>query len=121
MRNITAFFLLMALSGCGFVFQNFVYLMLKEMVLGTASTIHYWRTKEGAEVDFLINTGKETLPIQVKYQDLSLPVIPRSMASYIEKYQPPQAYIVNLSLNAQTMRHGTDVHFVDCFRLLENL
>ncbi|MFP4086537.1 MAG: DUF4143 domain-containing protein, partial [Desulfobacteraceae bacterium] len=50
-----------------FVFQNFVFTLLKERTAFSPAKIHFWRTKDRAEVDFVIDLGKMVIPIEVKY------------------------------------------------------
>lgn len=47
-------------------------------------SIHYLRTKDGAEVDFIVRvSGEEFYPIEVKYRNLNKPTVSRS---YYFKY-----------------------------------
>jgi len=85
----------------GFLFQNLVYFKLKNMVSLEPSKINYWRTLDGAEVDFVINSGLGVWPIEVKYSDLKEIKITRSMNSFIDAYHPKKFTIVNLSLKSQ--------------------
>lgn len=58
--------------------------------------MHYWRTKSGAEVDFVLTQGLDVIiPIEVKFQNFSEPKITRSLRSFIDTYQPRQAFIIN--------------------------
>ena len=49
----------------GFVLENFIYLILKDSI-GSTSKINFWRTKAGAEIDFIIQNGLKITPIEVK-------------------------------------------------------
>lgn len=104
----------------GFLFQNFVYRRLKEKMRLTTNDLHFWRTKDGAETDFVWERGTEILPIEVKYKNLKEPEVPRSLKSFIEKYHPPQAWLVNLNLESRIDFKGTEVKFVPYFRLFES-
>ena len=44
-------------ASIGFNFQNLIYNLLREQVSETASVIHYFRTKDGVEIDFVIESG----------------------------------------------------------------
>jgi len=85
----------------GFLFQNLVYFSLKNIVNLEPSKINYWRTLDGAEIDFVINSGSGVWPIEVKYSDLKEIKITRSMNSFINAYHPKKFTIVNLVLNSQ--------------------
>jgi predicted AAA+ superfamily ATPase len=85
-------------ADIGFLFQNFVFNILKEKFRFTGAKIHFWRTKDKAEVDFVIDFGKEVIPIETKYKRLKEPTIERSLKSFIDKYHPKEAWIINLDL-----------------------
>ena len=57
-------------SEAGFAFQTVIYAMLKERFPLADTTIHYWRTKDKAEVDFVIRRGESVTPLEVKYRDM---------------------------------------------------
>jgi len=46
-------------TGNGFLFQNFIFNILKEKIRFTGAKIHFWRTKDKAEVDFVVDFGKK--------------------------------------------------------------
>lgn len=102
----------------GKLFENFVLNILKEKFKESPAKIHFWRTKDGAEVDFVIDFGRKQIPIEVKYRDLKKPEITRSFRSFIEKYQPEKAFIVNLSFEHTLSLNGTDIHFVSPGRFI---
>lgn len=85
----------------GFLFQNLVYFRLKNIVSLEPSKINYWRTLDGAEVDFVIDSGSSIWPIEVKYSGLKEIKITRSMNSFIDAYHPRRFTIVNLKLKSQ--------------------
>jgi predicted AAA+ superfamily ATPase len=83
----------------GFVFENLVFLMLKEKLRFKAARLNYWRTTDKAEVDFVIEDGKKLIPVEVKYKHLKNDKVPVSLRSFINKYNPEHAYIINLDLS----------------------
>ena len=86
-------------SECGFVFQNLVFLLVKAQTRLGSDKLHFWRTKDKAEVDFVLERGKEIIPIEVKFKSLKKQEITRSLRSFIEKYDPSEAYIVNWAMH----------------------
>ncbi len=56
--------------------------------------VKYWRTKSKADVDFVVD---DRIPLEVK-SDLSKSIIGKSLHSFIAKYQPDKAFILNESL-----------------------
>ncbi|UMX47893.1 MAG: ATP-binding protein [Candidatus Nealsonbacteria bacterium DGGOD1a] len=100
-----------------FVFQNFVLNALLEKNKDTAAVINFWRTLSGAEVDFVINRGREVLPVEVKYIDLKSPVLGKSLLSFVEKYKPNEAWVVNLSLDTVVKIKTTTVKFIPYWKI----
>ena len=96
----------------GLLFENFVYNILKENLSLTSATIHFWRTQEKAEVDFVINTGIKAIPVEVKYTFLKSPETTRSFKSFLAKYKPKEAFIIHLGDYLQSKFNGTTIHFL---------
>lgn len=107
----------------GFAFQNFIFRILNKTVRNSAATLHYWRTTDGAEVDFVIDRTREVIPIEVKYADLKGTTLSRSFRSFVEKYKPRKAFVVNLSYKDMLKLGDTEVYFVPYYeleKLIEN-
>lgn len=101
----------------GMIFQNFIYLKLKAKHEKGLQKINYWRTKNKAEVDFIIHTKEGIVPVEVKYSELKKTAITRSFRSFINKYAPKKAYIINLSLDDNILINETDVIFILYWKL----
>ena len=64
--------------------------------------INYWRTKGGAEIDFIIQFDAENLiPIEVKYRNFNKPKITRAFRSFLETYQPKIGFIITKDYYAE--------------------
>jgi len=105
-------------QSIGFLFQNLIFLILSEKILSTSDKLHFWRSKDGAEVDFVVNIGKELIPIEVKAKSLHKPEINRSLKSFIEKYKPKKALVVNYSYKDNIKIGNTKVTLLPYFELL---
>ncbi|PIN88476.1 AAA family ATPase [Candidatus Pacearchaeota archaeon CG10_big_fil_rev_8_21_14_0_10_35_13] len=73
----------------GKTFENYI---AAELVKG-GHELKYWRTKSGAEVDFVIEKDKELLPIEVKVTNPNN--VGKGLRSFIETYKPRKAVIVH--------------------------
>ncbi len=104
-----------AISPDGFLFENFVYNSLKGHLNLTPTTIHFWRTQDKAEVDFVLNTGTGVIPIEVKYSHLKSPEMSRSFRSFLTKYKPAKAFIVHLGSHFEATAEGSKVYFIPFF------
>src|SRR3972149_2972500 len=101
----------------GFLFQNFIFNLLMEKAYAFPKKINFWRTKDGAEVDFIIDTGLLPVPVADKYRDLKEAEVTRSLRSFISKYNPAIALVVNLLLEDTITLNKTKIHFVPFYKI----
>lgn len=102
----------------GFVFQNFIFNLLKNKYQTPTSPINHWRTKDKAEVDFIFHDQGEIIPVEVKYSKLKNTNISRSFRSFLKKYAPPGALVVNLDLDTSIKVEDTTIQFLPYWKLL---
>jgi predicted AAA+ superfamily ATPase len=119
LRNYAAgvFGNVVAPQGIGMIFENFIFNLMQESFQQTPTNMHFWRTKDGAEVDLIIDKGKEQLPLEVKYRALRKPEISRSFRNFINKYEPKEAFIINLSLDKEVKIGETKVFIIPFYKL----
>lgn len=108
-----------ASNDFGFLFQNLIFNILKNKLVFSGAKINFWRTKDKAEVDFVINFGQKIMPIETKYKNLKQPTVERSAKSFIDKYQPKKFLIINKNLKDQIKIGGTKVQFLPFWELYE--
>lgn len=65
-----------------------------------------------AEVDFVVQSGKQLIPIEVKYKESIKKTVPPSLKNFISKYTPSIALIANPYISEVVKFQQTDVHFV---------
>ena len=95
-----------------------MFLLLKTKAKLGLTKLNFWRTKDKAEVDFIVEGGNKITPIEVKFKSIKKEEIPRSLRSFIEKYEPSDAYIINLNFS-KTLRIGkTNLTFLPYYELL---
>ncbi len=102
----------------GFVFENFVFNVLQEESKFTGAKLHFWRTTDKAEVDFVVDFSREVLPIEAKYKKFTQPKISRSLRSFIEKYKPKKAFVINRNFSGTIKIDTTKVVFQPFWKLL---
>jgi len=78
----------------GSMTENYV---LCELVQSVDNTAYYWSSGNTAEVDFVIQSGADIVPIEVKSEKN---VKARSLAEYRKKYEPK--YAVKTSMKKET-------------------
>lgn len=105
----------------GFVFQNMVGNLLLQELQHSPFRVHFWRTTDKAEVDFVISRMEDPIPVEVKFSALRKPAITRSLRSFIEKYKPSRAWVVNLSLSDTITEGLTEIEFIPFFEISAQL
>lgn len=75
---------------------------------GTDS-LHYWRTKNQAEVDFVWRVEGKIIPIEIKYS--SNPKPGKSFYSFLERYKSQDAYILTKDVYADEKILETQVKY----------
>ncbi|MEK7526099.1 MAG: ATP-binding protein [Patescibacteria group bacterium] len=104
----------------GHLFENAIFSMLRLVNDIPVNGIHFWRTKDNAEVDFVINTGTGVIPLEVKYTELKQPGTTRSFKSFLGKYKPSKAYIVHLGSDMADVLNETEVLFIPYYKVSSN-
>ncbi len=96
----------------GHLFENFILNHLKTSFKDLYPTINYWRTKDGAEIDFIFKVGLDTCSIEAKFKNFKTLKVGKSVYSFIDKYSPQKALIINLNFNEKTIIEKTNVEFM---------
>lgn len=60
-------------------------------------SFYYWRTKQGQEVDFVWRREEKITPLEIKSG--SYEKIPSGLQSFIKKYHPETAYVLNQDIS----------------------
>lgn len=93
----------------GSLLENFIF---SELIKLEKEKINFWRTKDDAEVDFILTKKGETIPVEVKAVSLVGGKVSRSFLSFRDKYKPRAGIIVNLAYQGMQKIKGTDVHYL---------
>lgn len=95
----------------GQLLENWVFTEIWK-VLPFQSTVKFWRSKSGAEVDFVIEHGQRLYGVEVKASALKQPKLGRPARSFIEAYRPDGFAVVNLELEHSSRMEHCDVSFI---------
>lgn len=94
----------------GKLLENFAFSTLLKNWKGS---INFWRTKDKNEVDFILKDYYgNIIPLEVKAVPLKEPEITKGLRSFIERYKPSKAFILNLSLEKKIKFKGTKINFI---------
>lgn len=102
----------------GFLFQNFIFHLLKSKVKDSATQIHFWRTTDKTEVDFVLDSVQELVPVEVKYKKLKGPEMTRSFQGFLTKYKPKRGYVVHLGKPSARQVGETKVSFSPFYQFI---
>jgi len=87
-------------SDKGALYENLIY----SEYIKKGNVLNFWRTKAGAEVDFIYN-GE---PIEIKTK----PKIGKSLYSFIAKYSPKNVFVISEIEKESVMVNGTEIFFI---------
>ena len=94
----------------GQVWENAVFgELLKEKQL--LDQVFFWRSKNGAEVDFVVRRQDRLLALEVKAGALRRPKLSRSARSFISAYRPDGFCVVNSALSCEDSVDGVPVRY----------
>lgn len=100
----------------GAIIENVVFVRLNELCEG-AVKINYWRTKAGAEVDFVLSMGRQIIPIEVKYSSFSTAKLSKSLANFIDTFNPGCAMVLTKDYWGHVIRGKTKILFLPVYYL----
>jgi len=99
-------------SEIGFLFQNLIFSFLKDQAEDDPYKIHYWRTTDKAEVDFIYDKIREIIPLEVKYKKLEHPQMTRSFQNFLSRYHPKKGYVIHLGSAMQKEIQDASISFI---------
>lgn len=100
----------------GALFENYVFGELCRATNPLLHTIRYWRSRSGAEVDFVIEHQGRLLAIEVKAGDPRR-ALSRSAHSFIEAYRPALFLVVGAVSGEPRAVDGSPVEFIEAIQL----
>ena len=102
----------------GFDFQNYVFLELKDKLKAKEPvSVNFWRTKDGAEVDFVIKRGKKIVGVEYKFSDFYAMKYTRSLQNFVDKYEPEAVFVINKSFTNESAIDKTQANFLPYYKI----
>jgi len=68
-----------------------------------------------------LDFAREVVPLEVKYSPLKKPAVTRGLRSFIERYAPAKAYVVNCALSDEVDINKTKIDFVPYWALPQRI
>ena len=100
----------LSLMDRGPLIENLVEILLR--LDPRTQDLFYWRTRGGAEVDFVWRTGGEIYAVEVKAARSARHSVPRSLAAFIKTYRPRKAAVVAPDAEGEIQCDGIPVLFL---------
>lgn len=88
-------------NDAGALFENFIFLELLKNI-DNYSTLEFYRTKDGAEIDFILNDMNRITAFEVKYKALRNPVYFKQLIDFSENENVAKSYVVNINLQRES-------------------
>lgn len=101
----------------GVLFQSLVFQILYQQSVKTHVNLRYWRTKDQSEVDFVLEDGKDIIPIEVKYSDAQKTTLPRGFHNFLKRYTPKVALMITRTHTDKIQVGETTVYFFPFWKL----
>ncbi len=101
-------------QDAGQIAENVIYRRLKEL-LNEHHKINYWRTKAGAEVDFILRIEDKLIPVEVKYSQIDEMKLSRSFINFINSFKPQRGIIITKNFIGMQKVNGTKVLYMPVY------
>ena len=98
-------------ADAGALMENLVFTEIWKSVNPLLDSVRYWRTRSGAEVDFVIEHQGRLAALEVKLGDARAR-LSRSARSFVEAYEPEVFCVVNAERHPTLAMGRTSVRFV---------
>lgn len=99
-------------TDAGALVENAIYSQLAKN-LSFHEELHFWRTKHGSEVDFIVKQrSREPVPVEVKYRNFNQPRIPSGFRAFVKEYRPQKGFIITKNFWAKQRLGGTDIFWL---------
>ena len=98
-------------SDKGILLESFVFLKLRQS-LKPNTELKFWRTKDGAEVDFVLLKNRKPIPIEVKSRLTGLE-LPSGLKRFLSRYPATKkAFVINENQEGETREGNCVISFV---------
>ena len=95
----------------GFLLESFVFAEIARSTNPLLHGLHYWRSKGGAEIDFVVTHRGRLLACEVKWGD-ARGRITRSMRSFLSAYEPELLLVAHAGDTGERREGPTTLRFV---------
>lgn len=102
------------------LFENWIFSEISKN-MGINDLFYFWRSKSGAEVNFVMQGQKGLIGYEVNAVPMKQPKLARASRSFINAYTPSQFYVVNLNLRHEEVMDKTQIRWLTHMDLVDVL
>lgn len=95
----------------GALFENWVFAEIHKW-LPPQGAVKFWRSKAGAEIDFVIEYGGDLFALEAKYSPLKKAALSRSLSSFLDAYGPKRIGVINRSFIQDVALGSHTINFI---------
>jgi hypothetical protein len=96
----------------GALVENFIFSELVKDYQLAKEEFYYWRTKSGAEIDFVLTGENGVIPVEIKSGTAKPGLLSRSFHSFLETFSPATAVFLNKDLFHIEKKNKTLVYYI---------
>ena len=112
---------LSARSNLGAMIENYCFNQLRYF-LSISDNIFFWRTLEGAEVDFIWKKDNVIIPIEIKWNNFKESDIPVGVKNFCAKFKNIQeAWIITKDYSETKIINKIKFHFIPAIFLIKKI
>ena len=97
----------------GALVESAVFAELRKTFL--TGRLHYWRTKSGAEVDFVWRHEGEAVPIEVRFARMRSSEVPSGLRAFVKEFSPRRAFVLTRDTGGEARIGRCRVRFLPAF------
>lgn len=101
-------------NDSGSIVENYIFNSLLKTIR-PLERFNFWRTKSGAEVDFIVSKKQSLVPIEVRYS--AEPSLGKSFYSFIDKFSPKEGFILTKGISKKQKIKNCLIKFIPIYYL----
>lgn len=96
--------------NCGNLAENFAFI---ELFRNHDYSIKYWRTRQGSEIDFILEYDQKIIPVEVKYQNnINTKIVPANIKAFMNYYEVEKVFILTKNQENRIVYKEKEVIFL---------
>jgi len=75
--------------------------------------VYFWRTRQGTEIDFILQGDDELIPVEVKWQNSEKVYVPKSFISFFSiNKNVKRAVVITKHVSTKIYKYDKDIYFI---------